>query len=75
MTYADEYQAKQEMTFKDSFQGKSEVLGRRKVSAVTRIKLDDNFEINVHGGEKYLERGYDEERGMRYYTLYFKEER
>ena len=75
MTYADEYQVKQEMTFKDSFQGKSEVLGRRKVSAVTRIKLDDNFEINVLGGEKYLESGYDEERGMRYYTLYFKEER
>ena len=75
MEYVDEFQAKQDMTFKDSFQGKSEVLGRRKVSAVTRIKLDDNFEINVLGGEEYLERGYDKERGMRYYTLYFKREK
>jgi hypothetical protein len=75
MTYADEYQTKQEMTFKDSSQGKSEVLGRRKVSTVTRIKLDENFEIIVLGDEKYLERGYNEERGMRYYTLYVKEER
>ena len=75
MAYADEYQTRQEMTFKDSFQGKSEVMGRRKVAAVTRIKLDDNFEINVLGGEENLERGYDEERGMRYYTLYFKKER
>lgn len=75
MAYADEYQAKQEMTFKDSFQGKSEVLGRRKVSTVTKIKLDDNFEINVLGGEENLERGYDKERGMRYYTLYFEREK
>lgn len=74
MAYADEYQAKQEMTFKESFQGKSEVLGRRKVSAVTRIKLDDNFEINVLGGEENLERGFDKQRGMRYYTLYFEKE-
>lgn len=60
---------------KESFQGKSEVVGRRKVSTVTRIKLDDNFEINVLGGEENLERGYDKERGMRYYTLYFERER
>ena len=63
------------MNFKDCFQGKSEVIGRRKVAAVTRIKLDENFEINVLGGEENLERGYDEERRMRYYTLYFEKER
>ena len=75
MTYADEYQTKQEMTFKDNFQGKSEVIGRRKVAAMTRIKLDDNFEINVLGGEDKLERGFDKQRGMKYYTLYFEKER
>ena len=48
---------------------------RRKVAAVTRIKLDDNFEINVLGGEENLERGYDEERGLRFYTLYFEKEK
>lgn len=75
MAYADEFQEKQEMSFMNVFQGKSEVLGRRKISTVTKIKLDNNFEINVLGGEDNLERGYDEERGMRYYTLYFEKER
>lgn len=75
MSYADEFQTKEEITFKDSFQGKEEVLVRRKVSAVTKIKLDGNFEINVLGGEEYLERGYDKKRDMRYYTLFFREEK
>lgn len=72
---AGEYHIKQGMTFKDSFYGKSEVIGRKKEAAVTRIKLDDNFEINVLGGEENLERGYDKQREMRYYTLYFRKER
>lgn len=74
-SFADEYQAKQEVTFNDTFQGKADALGRRKVSTITKIKLDHNFEINVLGGEENIERGYDEERGMKYYTLYFERER
>lgn len=73
--YADEFQGKQEISFKDTFQGKSEIINRRNVSAVTKIKLDNNFEINVMGGEKNIERGYDEVRGKKYYTLYFEKER
>lgn len=75
MDYADEFQAKQEVTFRDSFQGKAESIARRTVSAVTKIKLDNNFIINVLGGEDNLERGYDEERGMKYYTLFYERER
>lgn len=74
-SYADEYQTMQEMTFKDSFQGKADTMARRAASAVTKIKLDNNFIISILGGEENLERGYDEERGMKYYTLYFEKER
>lgn len=42
---------------------------------MTTIKLDKNFDINIHGGEQYIVRGYDEERGMYYYQLFFKEEK
>lgn len=38
------------------------------------IKLDKNFHIYIHGGENMIKRGYDEESGMTYYQLYFKEE-
>jgi len=38
------------------------------------IKLDKNFHVYVHGGRDQIVRGYDEEKGMNYYQLYFKEE-
>ena len=38
------------------------------------IKLDKNFHIYVHGGEQLIEQEYDEERGMKYYKLYYREE-
>ena len=47
----------------------------RKVSIITKIKLDHNFGINILGGEENIERSYDEERGMKYYTLCFERER
>ena len=45
----------------------------RKMKSV--IKLDQNFHIYVHGGEQLIEQMYDEERGMKYYKLYYKEEK
>lgn len=38
------------------------------------IKLDKNFHLYVHGRKDLAERGYDEEKQMNYYKIYFKEE-
>ncbi|MDR0710822.1 MAG: nucleoid-associated protein [Prevotellaceae bacterium] len=38
------------------------------------IKLDKNFHIYVHGKREYISRGYDEETGMHFYQLFFREE-
>lgn len=38
------------------------------------IKLDKNFHVYVHGNGEFIEKGFDEERGMHYYKLYFREE-
>lgn len=35
------------------------------------VKLDKNFHIYIHGRHDFVERGYDEEKGMKYYKLYF----
>lgn len=35
------------------------------------IKLDRNFEINIHGGDEYMERGYDKEKKLNFYRLFF----
>ena len=41
----------------------------------TTIHLDSNFDVTIFGGEGYILRGKDEDSGLNYYTLYFKDER
>lgn len=48
---------------------------KKAVTSLTTLKLDSNFDVRIHGGEDLLVKGYDEERGMKYYKLYFKEEK
>lgn len=74
-SFRGEYQETHEVRFDDSFQGKPEAIKRRATGTMTTIKLDKNFDVNIHGGEQFIERGYDEEKGMRYYKLYFNEEK
>ncbi|WP_026462638.1 nucleoid-associated protein [Adhaeribacter aquaticus] len=38
------------------------------------IKLDKNFHIYVHGRSDQIVKGYDEERNLHYYQLFFREE-
>ena len=47
----------------------------RKYRNKTKIKLDDDFEVLVKGGEENIVKGYDEGKGMSYYKLYFMEEK
>jgi len=38
------------------------------------IKLDRNFHIYVHGNHNFIQRGFDTQKGMAYYKLYFESE-
>lgn len=38
------------------------------------LKLDKNFHVYVHGKQDRLERGFDEQRKLSYYKLYFEQE-
>jgi len=35
------------------------------------LKLDKNYTVNITGGHDKLETGYDEEKGMKFYKLYY----
>lgn len=48
---------------------------KKQTTTLTTVKLDGNFDIRIHGGEQLIEQGYDEEKRMRYYKLYYREER
>lgn len=38
------------------------------------LKLDKNFHIYIHGNKELIEKGFDEDKSMSYYKVYFREE-
>ena len=48
---------------------------KNQTTTLMTVKLDSNFDVKIHGGEQLIEQGYDEEKGMKYYKLFYKEER
>ena len=73
--YKEVYQKERDIDIDATFKTESSAIKRRALGTMTTIKLDKNFDINIHGGEQNIVRGYDEERGMHYYKLFFKEEK
>lgn len=38
------------------------------------LKLDKNFHIYIHGDKELIEKGFDKDKGMNFYKVYFKDE-
>ncbi|WP_443944993.1 nucleoid-associated protein [Pedobacter sp. AW1-32] len=38
------------------------------------LKLDKNFHIYIHGNKELIEKGYDDDKSMNFYKVYFREE-
>jgi hypothetical protein len=74
-TYRANYESTHKVRFDNAFQGKPEAVKRRATGSMTTIKLDNNFDVNIHGDKQFIELGYDEQKGMKYYKLYFNEEK
>lgn len=68
--FADEFDA----PFQSNFEIASPAVKKMATSYKSVIKLDRNFHVYVHGKRDYIESGFDEERGLNYYKLYFENE-
>ena len=73
-SYQEEYQETNNMKFDERITGVKEAVKRQSLSRLITLKLDSNFEVKILRGEDMIELGYDEEKGMRYYKLYFSKE-
>jgi hypothetical protein len=63
----------------DSFQVSELVLEKQKRSIKNAIQLDTNIQLRFNFDDpasmgKFVERGYDEEKGMHYYKVFYNEE-
>lgn len=72
--YIQLYEEEKQTPIKESFEISPSVVKKQNRLLKNTIKLDDNFKIMIDGNRNLLKKGYDEETGMSYYILYFKEE-
>lgn len=72
--YKTGYQEKQDIPVFDEFDISSGAVKKTKKIFKSVIKLDKNFHIYIHGNRDYIERGFDDNRNLNYYQVYFKEE-
>lgn len=58
----------------DQFEISGEAVKRGKKYFRSVIKLDKNFHIYVHANPDYIEKGFDENKGLKFYKLFFSNE-
>ena len=73
-TYRKSYCEKNNLNDIEDFEVSQYAFSKNKKYLRGVIKLDKNFHIYVHGKHDFIERGFDEERGKKYYKLYFDSE-
>lgn len=77
--YQKTFEEEQDVVLKNQFFISDKMLKKEKKSFKTEIKLDTNIKINIDvdapdAASYYLERGYDEEKKMFFYKVFFNEE-
>ncbi len=72
--YKSQYRTKNELETFDEFDINPAALKQLKRVFKSVIKLDKNFHIYVHGNRDLIRKGFDQDSGMHFYQIYFKEE-
>mgnify|MGYP000029401813 FL=1 len=78
--YKKHFENLNDVLIRNNFDVSGVVLKKEKSKLKTEIKLDTNINIKLdvdapEAASEYLERGYDEEKKMKYYKVYFNEEK
>ena len=77
--YKKQFETNNDVLVRNQFGISEIVLKKQKQKYKTEIKLDTNIQIKLdidapEASSEYLEKGYDEEKKMKYYKVYFNEE-
>jgi hypothetical protein len=74
LNYKKKHEDEYEMPIPDTFDISSAAVKKQARVFKSVLKLDKNFHIYIHGDKKLIEKGFDDEKAMNYYKVYFKEE-
>ncbi|MDB5019192.1 MAG: hypothetical protein JWQ28_319 [Pedobacter sp.] len=72
--YKKSYEEEFDTTIADSFDISGAAVKKQARVFKSVLKLDKNFHIYIHGDKELIEKGYDEDKSMNYYKVFFKEE-
>ncbi|MFD2824431.1 nucleoid-associated protein [Lacinutrix iliipiscaria] len=77
--YKKTYEGEQDLLIRNQFDVAEAVVKKEKKKIKTEIKLDTNIQIKLdidapEASSEYLERGYDDEKKMHYYKVFFNAE-
>ena len=73
--YKDEFEKQNSLTLDDEFGISTAAVKSQSRVFKSVLKLDKNFHVYVHGDRALIERGYDDDKGMNFYKLFFKDEK
>ena len=72
--YKESFSEEFDQPFQSNFAIAAPAVKKMQSNYKSVIKLDKNFHVYVHGKREYLEHGFDEDKGMNYYKLYYENE-
>ena len=72
--YKQTYEQEREVVIPSEFKLSEQALKKNTQSLKSLIKLDDNFRITINRDTRYLEKGYDDDKKLNFYKLYYKKE-
>jgi hypothetical protein len=73
-TYKRAYEEEHDLEPVDSFAINDAAVKKQARVYKSILKLDRNFHIYIHGNKDLIEKGYDQEKNMNFYKVYFREE-
>jgi len=74
LNYKKGFEEEFETPIADSFEIHDTAVKKQARVYKSVLKLDKNFHIYIHGDKQLIEKGFDEEKSMNYYKVYFKQE-
>ncbi len=69
--YRKDFNKRMDLTAIDEFDVSQTAVKKNQKYMKTILKLDKNFHIYIHGRHDYVENGYDDEKGLKYYKLFY----
>lgn len=69
--YREDYTKRLDLVSADEFDVSPTAVKKNTKYMRTIVKLDKNFHVYIHSRHEYIEKGYDEEKGLKYYKLFY----